>query len=159
VAAKHYLPSKVNSYLRRLVLEYQRANSSLLREIVTSAHIAVKEETDFRNWNGNTYRYFEHDVVLFLPQDIMAKISLEGQKELCNKILQDLNICAEAIDNESFRTVVIQLFDEHDPLFQGATALTEQPLANPDTLSIWRPGYIRLFKPSRYQKGRSEAAG
>jgi hypothetical protein len=149
VAAKHYLPSKVNPYLRRLVIEYERANSTLLREVVTSSRIAVREETSYDNWNGGTYG---HDVVLFVPPVILTKISFAIQKEICNQIADDLNICANAVDNESIRAVFIELFDESDPLFQGATALTEQPFTDPDTLSIWRPGYIRLFISHRDTK-------
>jgi hypothetical protein len=149
VAAKHYLPSKVNSYLRRLVIEYERANSTLLREVVTSSRIAVREETSYDNWNGGTYG---HDVVLFVPPVILTKISFAIQKEICNQIADDLNICANVVDNESIRAVFIELFDESDPLFQGATALTEQPFTDPDTLSIWRPGYIRLFISHRDTK-------
>jgi TIR domain len=149
VAGKHYLPSKLNSYLRRLNLGYEGANFALLREILTSVRIAVKEETSYDNWNGGTYG---HDVILFLPPEMMAKIAFPKQKEFCDQIARDLNMCAEAIDNESIRAVVIELFDESDPLFQGATSLIDQPQTNPDTLSIWRPGYIRLFISHRDAK-------
>lgn len=149
MAGKHYLPSKVNSYLSRLDLEYDRAGFPLLREIITSARIAVKEETLYDYLNGGTYG---HDVILFLPPETMAKIAFGEQKEFCDHIARDLNMCAETIDNESFRAVVLNLFDESDPLFQGATSLIDQPLTNPDTLSIWRPGYIRLFISHRDSK-------
>jgi hypothetical protein len=149
VSSKHYLPSKVNSYLRRLELEYARADSTLLRQVVTSARIAVIEETFYDNWNGGTYG---HDVILFLPAEVLTKISLDKQKGLCDQIALDLNVCANAIDNESVRSVIIELFDDSDPLFQKATALTEQPQTDPDTLCIWRPGHVRLFISHRDTK-------
>ncbi len=75
----------------------------------------------------------------------MAKIAFPKQKQFCDQILNDLNVCAASVNNERFGAVVIELVDEADPLFQAATELTAQPQTDPNHLSIWRPGNLRLF--------------
>jgi hypothetical protein len=72
-----------------LNLGYEGANFALLREILTSARIAVKEETSYDNWNGGTYG---HDVILFLPPETMAKIAFP--KHLFGG--QDTSACSSA---------------------------------------------------------------
>jgi hypothetical protein len=140
-------------YLRRLQLEYKSVGLSVLLKIITSARVAVKEETWYDNCDGGTYG---HDVVLFLPEEVMAKIPFKSQNEYSQQLVKDLNTCCEAIGNETFRTVIIELFDENDPLFQRAFSLADQPMANPDSLRIWTPGQIRLFVSHRDTK-KSEA--
>lgn len=148
MTSKHYLPSKVHSYLRRLDIEYARAGSGLLREIITSARIAVKEGVSWERWDN----YYEHDVMLYLPPDTMKKLDFGHQRELCDQIARGLNDCASAIDNESFRAVVVELVDDSDPLCQSAIPITDRPQTDPDTLSIWRPGHVRLFISHRDDK-------
>lgn len=143
---KHYLPSKIGSYFKRLDLEYARSNRALLREIVNAAHVVVIEETSYDNWNGGTYG---HDAKLFLPPEIIGQMGFEEQNRISDLLLTDLNECAKAVDNESFRVVVLELADESDPEFQRSVRLGQQPTTNPDTLSIWTPGHLRLFMSHR----------
>jgi hypothetical protein len=77
VSSKHYLPSKIGSYFRRLSLEYARTDHTRLLEIITAARVQVIEETSYDNWNGGTY---EHDVILFLPAEIVGELSFDEQK-------------------------------------------------------------------------------
>lgn len=146
MAVKHYLPSKLGSYLKRLDLEYTRSNRSILRELINAAHFTVVEETSYDNWNGGTYG---HDVILFLPAEIIGQIALTEQDSLGSQLLNDLNECAQAVDNENFRRVSLELIDESDPDFQRAVPLTQQPHTNPNNLSIWTPGHLRLFLSHR----------
>lgn len=143
---KHYLPSKLPSYFRRLELEYARTDSTLLLEIITSARVKVIEETSYDNWNGGTY---EHDVILFLPAEIIGQLGFDWEKQLGATIRDDLNKCAGSVNNESFRTVHLELADESDVEYQRAVSLAQQPLHNPDTLSFWTPGHLRLFMSHR----------
>jgi len=142
LSSKHYLPSKIGSYFKRLELEYARSNNSSLRELISSARVTVIEETSYDNWNGGTYT---HDVKLFLPSEIIGKISFAEQKQICDELRDDLNKCASSVENESFRLVDLELTDESDPEYQRAVSLAQQPHTNPDTLSIWKPGHLRLF--------------
>ncbi|WP_204305911.1 hypothetical protein, partial [Stenotrophomonas maltophilia] len=50
-----------------------------------------------------------------------------------------------SVENENFRAVILELVDEDDPEFQKAVNLARQPHTNPDGLSIWQPGNLRLF--------------
>jgi len=138
----HYLPSKINVYLRRVNLEYVRAKETLLGSIVQSARTVVEPETSYDNWNGGTYT---HDVVMFLPPAVMRRIPLEQQAKISERLTDDLNGCARGVENESFRTVLLELEDESDPSFQKAVPFADKAAPNPEALSIWKQGHIRLF--------------
>jgi hypothetical protein len=142
LSVKHYLPSKIGSYFKRLNLEYERANQFLLHEVVNTAFVIVIEETFYDRWDGGTWG---HDIKLFLPPEIIRQIGLDEQKRIAQKLLIDLNDCANSVSNESFNAVHLELADESDPEFQGAVQLSKQTITNPDFLSIWKPGHLRLF--------------
>ena len=142
MTGKHYLPSKVNSYFRRLLAEYQESGKKNLAEIMTSARILIVEETAFDSWDGGTYG---HDVKLFLPTPVLAKIKAREQSVIADEIKDDLNACAEAVQNEFFRKVSFEINDENDSEFQQAWTLSQKAQINPDSLSIWTPNHIRLF--------------
>jgi len=146
LAYKHYLPSKLPNYLRRLELEYARTGNAALREVITSARWMVIEETAYDNWNGGTYG---HDVKLFLPKETMARIGFDQQKAICEALRGDLNNCASSVENESFRAVDLELADEADAEYQQAQSLAQQPSTNPDTLPFWTPGELRMFMSHR----------
>ena len=142
MAYKHYLPSKLLSYLRRLELEYGRTGDAVLREVVTSSRVIAIEETAYDNWNGGTY---SHDVKLFLPAEIMSRIGIDEQRNICATLLEDLSKCAISVDNENFRAVHLELTDETDAEYQQAQSLAEHPRTNPEALPFWAPGELRLF--------------
>lgn len=142
MSSKYYLPSKIGNYFQRLELEYKRSNNSALHEIITNANVSVIEGTFYDNWNGGQYG---HDVRLFLPHEIIGKISLSEQDEISSQLCQDLNRSTASVENENFRAVILELVDEDDPEFQKAVNLARQPHTNPDGLSIWQPGNLRLF--------------
>ncbi len=142
MAYKHYLPSKLPNYFRRLELEYARTGDATLREVITSARWTVIEETAYDNWNGGTYG---HDVKLFLPTEVMARIGFDEQTTISASLRDDLNKYASSVDNESFRTVDLELADEADAEYQQAQSFAQQPSTNPDTLAFWTVGELRLF--------------
>ena len=142
MTGNHYLPSKVPVYLRRLQIEYAGDDKPLLAEILGVARILVIEETDYDNWNGGTYG---HDVKFFLPMEILGKIKVREQDAVAEEIRSDLNVCANTVQNEHVRAVVLELENEEDPEFQQASGLSRQTQVNPDNLSIWQSGQIRLF--------------
>jgi len=142
MTSKHYLPSKVISYLKRLLVEYNSTGRTVLADTLMSARIYVVEEAEYDNWNGGTYG---HDVRLFLSESTLAKIKVREQSAIAEEIVKDLNTCSEAIDNEFFRKVSFELNDENDPEYQQAVVLSQRAIINPDSLSIWEPNRIRLF--------------
>jgi hypothetical protein len=135
-------------YLKRLELEYSRTNHTRLLKVITEARVEVIEETFYDNWNGGTYT---HDVILHLPPFTIGELSLDSQKELGAEICKDLNKCAGPVNNESFWSVHLELADEKDPGYQRSVNLTDQRQTDPDTLSFWKAGHLRLFVSHRDQ--------
>jgi len=144
--ADHYLPSKVQSYLVRLDLEYARERDDLRSSIIRNARVAVIIETEYDNWNGGTHG---HDLVFFLPPEVMRRVPLREQNGLGESFTKDLNACAAGVSNEYIRAVTMELNDQNDPRFQSAVQFSPKPPINPETLAIWRPGHIRLFVSHR----------
>ena len=142
MANEHFLPSKVLTYLRRVELEFERAKKTLLLQIVRSCRVYVREETDYDNWNGGTYG---HDAILFLPEEVMQKVSLATQEPLQEEIRTALNECGKGVNDEYFRAVQFEMVDERDAEFQRANSLSRRPQTDPDTLAIWKPRHLRLF--------------
>ncbi|QDM27561.1 toll/interleukin-1 receptor domain-containing protein [Tardiphaga sp. vice304] len=146
---KHYLPSKLPSYFRRLDLEYVRAGRVLDHELIQSAKIAINEEITADGWNGGTYG---HAVLLFLPESVLSRIPFAEQNNIANRLKEDLNVCSAAIENEYVEAVIIELADEADPDFQRATNLASVVAVNPDTVAFWKKGFVRLFVSHRDTK-------
>ena len=142
MTTKYCLPTKANSYLKRLLGEYILEEKINLIEIISSAKIYIIEGADFDNWNGGTYG---HDVKLFLSKSVLAKIKVREQNTIAEEIRTDLNSCAEAIENEFFRKVIFELNDENDLEYIQAIGISKKTELNPNHLSIWTPNQIRLF--------------
>ncbi|KAF0182065.1 MAG: toll/interleukin-1 receptor domain-containing protein [Hyphomonadaceae bacterium] len=140
------LPSKVGTYLRRLDLDYSSTERCLHREIIREGRWYVKAGVDFDSIDGGTYG---HHVTIFLSEETMGKIAFSRQRDVCSDIRADLNACAEKVANEYFCSVTVELFDETDPDFLAAIAFSRRPPLNPDALSIWKPGNIRVFVSHR----------
>lgn len=141
MTTNNVLPSKLNAYVRRLRAEYQR-DAPHLAAILEAARIGIIENSSYDNWNGGTNL---HSVQLFLPPEALGNIRVSEQGDVASKICQDLNHCATGYDNEGFHQVIFEMDDENDPSFQKATYISQLPKTNPDALSIWKPGEIRLF--------------
>jgi len=140
--SKHYLPSKIATYLKRLLMEYKAAEDRIKTQIINESRAYVIEETDYDNWNGGTYG---HDVVLYLPIDAFGLFRLSQQNGIEANICSDLNTLATNIENEFFHAVRLEIRDEDSPGYQRAIGVTGRPTINPDSLSIWKPGLIRTF--------------
>ena len=142
----YFLPAKLPVYLQRLEIEYARTGEGLLLSILRGARTLVIPETAYDGWNGGTYG---HDVVFYLPREVMARIQLGKQDDYCGRLRSDLNTCARQVGNEHFNEVHLELNDQNDPRFQRAHPFSKKPSVDPDTLSLWRRGYVRLFVSHR----------
>ena len=142
MAKKYYLPSKVNSYLKRLLAEYRQSGEHELLEIISSSKVYVNVSVAFEDWNGGMDG---HDIKLFLPESIIHKIPLKKQEKITSKILDDIRTCIGKPDREYINQVLIEIEDESDFEFQQATYLSQKALINPDNLDIWESNCIRLF--------------
>jgi hypothetical protein len=144
--SKFYLPSKINSYLRRLLGEYKATRKSKLVEIISSAKVFIVEGNSYDNLDGGIYG---HDIKLFLSESILSTIRIADQRKYTSEIMDDLGICSGHVQGEFINKVVLELNDENDQEYQLATSLIDRPLPNPDTLSMWKQGQIRLFVSHR----------
>lgn len=142
MAKKYYLPSKVNSCLRRLLVEYRQSGEHELLEIISASKVYVNVSVAFDDWNGGMDG---HDIKLFLPESIIHKIPLKNQEKITSRILDDIRTCLGKLDREYINQVVIEIEDETDHEYQQATHLSQKTLINPDSLEIWKPNCIRVF--------------
>jgi len=137
------LPSKVFTYLRRLLLNYEHTNERALASIVKHGEVAVSIDSDRYYDFGR--EFVGHDVVIYLGPDAIAPISMPVQEKLTDRLRDDLAACAKGIPDEYIKTVRIELRDENDFLYQTAQTLSGQPPTNPNSLSFWKPDSIRAF--------------
>lgn len=138
----YYLPRKIISYLKRIDLDYIRSGDTLRHEIISSARFEVVEAVSYDNWNGGVTG---HNVILYLEEPILAKVSLSNQSEIARTISEDLNKCAIAVPNEFIQDVSLEVADENDSDFQRARPTSARVELDASSLAIWKPGHVRLF--------------
>jgi hypothetical protein len=158
MTSKFLLPQKISSYIRRLEIMYRNHEHKILHEIISTASVFVREEVTYDNWNGGTTG---HAVVLFVDEKILEKIkSFSTQKEITEEIHSDFSECARSLDGEYIAAVSLELLDENDLECKQSINPFIQPIINPDSLNIWKPGFIRLFISHRdeYKTQASELA-
>ena len=141
------LPSSILSCLRRLKIEYARSEDRFFLQIVTSRVFVRENAKEFYNTNLSAVVY-GHDVLFFLPDHLFDKIELRKEKFYRKKIREDLNEC-HSFEDELFNEVFFEVEDENDREYQQAVSPDKYPQVEPDALSIWRPGQIRLFVSHR----------
>jgi hypothetical protein len=153
----YVLPGKIGTYLRRLDLEYGRTGDLRRQEIIRHARVLVIEKTTYDNWNGGTTG---HDAVFFLPEKVLSAIGLPGQSEIEEGLRADLNSCSARFEAEFFNAARLDLADDSEPEYQQARPFSLRPLANPENLTIWKPGQIRLFisHRDRHKRAATELA-
>lgn len=153
MAREFYLPSKISSYLKRLLAEYNLNREIKNAEIISCSKFLVQEGVDYDNWDGGQYG---HVIKFFLPaEQLTTLVPLRMQDKIAEKLHSDLNKCAQAISGEYISQVRFEI-DDDDFESQNATYLSEKPFVSPDSLSIWKPGCIRLFISHR-DKYKSQA--
>lgn len=153
MANEFYLPSKVNSYLKRLLAEYKSNGDLKYAEIISSSKVLVQEGVDYDNWDGGEYG---HVIKFFLTaEQLTSLVPLALQEKIAEKLHLDINKCAQSISGEYISKVRFEV-DDNDSESQSANHLSEKPFISPDTLSIWKSGCIRLFISHR-DKYKSQA--
>ena len=84
----------------------------------------------------------------FLPNHVFKQLELKKEKSYREKIRKDLNE-RNSFEDEFFNEVFFEVEDENDREYQHAVSLSKYPQVEPDALSIWQPGQIRLFVSHR----------
>jgi hypothetical protein len=77
---------------------------------------------------------------------------------LCEQLREDLNTCSDGFDSEYYRIVAIQEYDDTDSYAKEAIPVVSQPSIDPNSLSIWQKGQIRLFISHRDSNKREAKA-
>ncbi|MEJ0060900.1 MAG: toll/interleukin-1 receptor domain-containing protein [Terricaulis sp.] len=144
--SERILPAKVAAYLRRLQVGYSSFPDITLSEIISVARLYVREDTEHDSWNGGTYG---HDVVMFVPLNVLGDIDLDVDEQLRDRLRSDLNKCASSVPNEFVRAVAFEPEDDNDPEFKRSRPISGVPQVSPDSVSFWKPGQIRLFVSHR----------
>lgn len=82
---------------------------------------------------------------MFLPESIIEKIGLADQESIANQIMENLQTCAKGIESEFLNEALFELADQSDAEFAKSIPFSNRVAADPDQISFWRPGYLRLF--------------
>lgn len=136
------LPKKLSAYRRRLQHQYTRDGEREFRDVIGLSYARVAENTVYDQLDGGTYG---HDVYLYLPMEELGKINIDDTSDVAGRICEDLNKVSDTDCKEFFSTVHLQLFDEGDKNCQDAKPLRGRPERDPETLSIWTRGMVRMF--------------
>lgn len=139
---EHVLPSKVLGALIRLRRHYDSKGLSDFRDIIDSSRIYITIETDYDNWNGGIWG---HDVLLFVPDEIIGLVDLDQQDSIFERFKDDLNKAMRELQNEYVRAAFIKPEDESDPQFQASVPFSIEPRARPEDVGLWKDNFLRLF--------------
>ena len=132
--------------MKRLERRYQADSEKRNHEVaIGGARFFVNEEFEYDNWNGGTAG---HEVVIYVEERVLHRIPLEEQQLIENDINTDLNKC-HSYSNESFSCVRFEQFDESDKNFRNALSTNSKVEIDPDQLSIWKKGFVRVFVSHR----------
>lgn len=137
----HYLPTRIPSYLQRLAVQYARTAPDL-HELIVASRFLVIEETSFETWNGGMDG---HDVRLYVPIETLGLIDIDTQDDVARRIREDLKKLSQGVEGEFINIVQIEVAEEDDPDCQRAIPFSGRRPVNPDRLSIWKQGLVRVF--------------
>jgi hypothetical protein len=154
--ANYFLPAKLHGYLRRLLLNYEHGGPKDLASILRHGRIAISPDTG--RYYDRGQEHFGHSVVIFLPPENIAPLTIKKQEEACDRLVEELRACAKSFDGEYVHAVRIELEDDTDFLFDISSSLSGPTPTNPDSLSFWKAGHIRLFISHRDPFRREAAA-
>lgn len=140
---KFELSRRMPSYLRRLAKEYAVGDEKKLAAVLEGSLFFVREETSYDRWNGGT---FGHDLVVYVPDELIGFVPLDQQGELQDKLRQDLNKAASAVANEFVEAVHFEYLDDVSSAPSGAASLrANHPASAIVQSSVWDAGMVRLF--------------
>jgi hypothetical protein len=140
--AEYILSSKILSSLRRLRKYYEKRGENFFRDLIDSCHAYLVEGTDYDNWNGGMYG---HDLIMFVPEELMDTIDLDVQEDIFRRLKEDLNKTTPEVESEYIRAVFIREIDEADPQFQASFSFSNEPKARPESVGLWKNKALRLF--------------
>lgn len=142
MAGTYEIPRNMHRYLKRIATEYKRKDSGDLASVLESSKFKVNEETEYDNWDGGMDG---HDLVLYVPDELMGYIPLDDQQDISNKLREDLNKASSAAQSEFVNAVHFEYLDEDDDEIAKASSLNA-PITSQDARDrIWKSDTIKLF--------------
>ena len=134
---------------------YRIDEQEILHEIICNASVYIREAVNYGGWNDENAG---HAVIFFLNEATFGKInSFELQNRITQRLNSDLIECSKSLNNEHIYSTALELFDENDTECNQSIKPFAQPIINPDSLDIWKPGYIRLFISHRDENKKEVA--
>jgi hypothetical protein len=137
-----YVGRKIGTLLKRLLLDMRARGDAVGESLIRDCRYLVIENTNYDGLDGGVDG---HDVVLFLSEDILAQIPINNQNDRRQELRSALGTLIPDAEREFINDVRLEMADEDDAEYQRAVAYGGRPVVNPDTLSFWKPGEIRLF--------------
>lgn len=134
-------PSRLPGLLKLIVARYRFEKSESVAALVEAGRWGVDLGVVTDNWNGGEYG---HDVIVYLPLELLATISTESRSNLCKRLKEDLNSLITR-SNEYVYGVHLELADENDAEYQAALEFQSRPSPDPTTLGFWKQGLVRCF--------------
>ena len=143
------LPPKIPQHLLRIQAECRSQGYTLYDEILENSHVHVIEGVhEFSN-----IEY--HDVILYLPSEIMNKIPIKRNKEVRDNLLGMLQESTQELYGEAINSLALDFIDANDENFRNSHRLTksatsgENPMlataSSADEDRIWKGGPLRAF--------------
>ena len=124
-------------YLRRIAREYLNNNLTDVAEVISGARFDVAKTT-FENWG----EWYEHDLVLLVPDHLMEKIPLNDQQRIESQLVRDLNKAAASVQDERVTSVHFEYSDEDEYV---SDVLPDKRSISHSYDRLWRPKTIRAF--------------
>jgi TIR domain len=138
------IPRQIDSYIKRLQVEYKRAGEVVLSELLREAAIHVDEGVEYDNWNGGIHG---HNVIFSLPAELLGKIPLTEQGNVEEKVKTDLQLASKLVEQEFVAGVYFTCSA------QGQTQRSRKGQLNTSAeitaMAFWRPNSVRLFMSHR----------
>lgn len=134
-------PSRLPGLLREIVARYRYEKNDALASMVESGRWGVDLGVVSDNWNGGEYG---HDVILYLPAEILAALDTASRQRLCERFKEDLNVRITR-SNEYVYGVHLECAEENNPEYQAALEFKVRPAPDPRRVEFWKPGLVRCF--------------
>lgn len=142
MAGSYEIPRNMHRYLKRITVEYKRNGNDDLASVLECSKFKVIEETAYDNWDGGMDG---HDLVLYVPDELMGYIPLDSQQDLQNKLREDLRTASSAAQQEYINDVHFEYLDEDDEEIAKASSLDAPFTSQHAKDRIWKSDMIKLF--------------
>lgn len=136
----YVVPTRIQAWLQLLALRYAKSEPAL-SEILNGSKVVVVEGIEHDNLDGGQDG---HDIIIFCPMKLLAEINSDLVSRFQDILRENLAAESRSIRGEYIASVHLQVAVSNEEL-DKAVPIAATPTINPETLSIWKPGYFRVF--------------